>query len=163
MTPADKRAEQFRKIHGLVRLLGMNDDAYRDMLRDRYGVQSSKELTPQSRAALIRLLASQVSDKARNFNDLKERQKHKASPAQLRAIEAMWAGVSRARTSDARKKALNAFCERLTGVSVLAWISKADAKVLIRAIKAMGAATPEEFNSTKTTTNPQRGQDGKER
>lgn len=152
MTPADKRAEQYRKIHGLVRLLGMTDDAYRDMLRDRYGVQSSKELTPQSRAALIRLLASQVSDKARNFNDLKERQKHKASPAQLRAIEAMWAGVSRARTSDARKKALNAFCERLTGVSVLAWISKADAKTLIKALVAMGATPPEQFNKNKPQT-----------
>ena len=40
-TPADKRAEQYRQIHGLVRLLGMNDEAYRDMLRDRYQVESS--------------------------------------------------------------------------------------------------------------------------
>lgn len=152
MTPADKRAEQYRKIHGLVRLLGMTDDAYRDMLRDRYGVQSSKELTPQSRAALIRLLAAQVSEKARNFNDLKDRQKHKASPAQLRAIEAMWAKVSRAETSEARKKALNAFCERLTGVSCIQWIGKADAKTLIKALVAMGATPPEQFNKNKPKT-----------
>lgn len=150
-TPADKRAEQYRQIHGLVRLLGMNDEAYRDMLRDRYQVESSKQLSTQQRSSLIRSLREQVHGKVQKFNELSGRAKHKASPAQLRAIEAMWAQVSRAETSEERRKALNAFCKRLTGVEVVTWICKDDAKVLIKAIHAMGAQSPEEFNRNKNT------------
>lgn len=148
-TPADKRAEQYRQIHGLVRLLGMNDEAYRDMLRDRYQVESSKQLSTQQRSSLIKSLREQVHGKAQKFNELSGRAKHKASPAQLRAIEAMWAQVSRAETSEDRRKALNAFCKRLTDVEVVTWICKDDAKVLIKAIHAMGAQSPEEFNRNK--------------
>ncbi len=148
-TPADKRAEQYRQIHGLVRLLGMNDEAYRDMLRDRYQVESSKQLSTQQRSSLIKSLREQVHGKVQKFNELSGRAKHKASPAQLRAIEAMWAQVSRAETSENRRKALNAFCKRLTGVEVVTWICKDDAKVLIKAIHAMGAQSPEKFNRNK--------------
>jgi ribonuclease HII len=148
-TPADKRAEQYRQIHGLVRLLGMNDEAYRDMLRDRYQVESSKQLSTQQRSSLIKSLREQVHGKVQKFNELSGRARHKASPAQLRAIEAMWAQVSRAETSEDRRKALNAFCKRLTGVEVVTWICKDDAKVLIKAIHAMGAQSPEEFNRNK--------------
>lgn len=148
-TPADKRAEQYRQIHGLVRLLGMNDEAYRDLLRDRYQVESSKQLSTQQRGSLIKSLREQVHGKVQKFNELSGRAKHKASPAQLRAIEAMWAQVSRAETSEDRRKALNAFCKRLTGVEVVTWICKDDAKVLIKAIHAMGAQSPEEFNRNK--------------
>lgn len=150
-TPADKRAEQYRQIHGLVRLLGMNDEAYRDMLRDRYQVESSKQLSTQQRSSLIKSLREQVHGKVQKFNELSGRAKHKASPAQLRAIEAMWAQVSRAETSEDRRKALNTFCKRLTGVEVVTWICKDDAKVLIKAIHAMGAQSPEEFNRNKNT------------
>lgn len=150
-TPADKRAEQYRQIHGLVRLLGMNDEAYRDMLRDRYQVESSKQLSTQQRSSLIKSLREQVHGKVQKFNELSGRAKHKASPAQLRAIEAMWAQVSRAETPEDRRKALNAFCKRLTGVEVVTWICKDDAKVLIKAIHAMGAQSPEEFNRNKNT------------
>ena len=150
-TPADKRAEQYRQIHGLVRLLGMNDEAYRDMLRDRYQVESSKQLSTQQRSSLIKSLREQVHGKVQKFNELSGRAKHKASPAQLRAIEAMWAQVSRAETSEDRRKALNAFCKRLTGVEVVTWICKDDVKVLIKAIHAMGAQSPEEFNRNKNT------------
>ena len=148
-TPADKRAEQYRQIHGLVRLLGMNDEAYRDMLRDRYQVESSKQLSTQQRHSLIASLRTQVHAGATKFAHLSGRAKHKASPAQLRAIEAMWAQVSRAETSEERRKALNAFCKRLTGVDVITWICKDDAKTLIKAIQAMGAQSPEEFNRNK--------------
>lgn len=150
-TPADKRAEQFRQIHGLVRLLGLDDAAYRDMLADRYGVRSSKDLLPQQRFALVRSLREQVHGNVQKFSELSGRARHKASPAQLRAIEAMWAQVSRAETSEARSKALNAFCKRLTGVEVIRWICKDDAKILIKAIHAMGAQSPEEFNRNKNT------------
>lgn len=144
MTPADRRAQDFKTIHGLARLLGLNDEAYRDMLNDRYHVRSSKDLNPQQRFQLIKELREKVHSNVQKFNDLGKR-KFKASPKQLRAIEAMWAQVSRAETSADRRKALNAFCKRLTGVEVITWICKDDAKILIKAIQAMGAKSPEQF------------------
>lgn len=144
MTPADRRAQDFKVIHGLARLLGLNDEAYRDMLNDRYHVQSSKDLNPQQRFQLIKELRVQVHGNVQKFNELGKR-KFKASPKQLRAIEAMWAQVSRATTAKDRSKALNAFCKRLTGVEVITWICKDDAKIIIKAIQAMGAKSPEQF------------------
>ena len=144
MTPADRRAQDFKTIHGLARLLGLNDEAYRDMLNDRYHVRSSKDLNPQQRFQLIKELREKVHSNVQKFNELGKR-KFKASPKQLRAIEAMWAQVSRAETSADRRKALNAFCKRLTGVEVITWICKDDAKILIKAIQAMGAKSPEQF------------------
>ena len=149
MTPADRRARDYKAIHGLARLLGMNDDAYRDMLFDRYKVRSSKDLSPGQRVALVKSLREQVHANVKKFSELSGRARHKASPAQLRAIEAMWAQVSRAETPEARRSALNAFCKRLTGVNVITWICKDDAKTLIKAIQAMGAQSPEEFNRNK--------------
>lgn len=144
MTPADRRTQDFKTIHGLARLLGLNDEAYRDMLNDRYHVRSSKDLNPQQRFQLIKELREKVHSNVQKFNELGKR-KFKASPKQLRAIEAMWAQVSRAETSADRRKALNAFCKRLTGVEVITWICKDDAKILIKAIQAMGAKSPEQF------------------
>lgn len=153
MTPADRRAEQYRRIHGLARLLGLNDEAYRDMLFDRYRVRSSKELNPQQRFQLINELREKVHANVAEFNDLVDRKKHLATPAQLKAIEAMWAKVSRATTAADRKKALNAFVKRLTGIDHVRWITMHDARTLIRAINAMGAMTPEEFkNHTQPKT-----------
>lgn len=144
MTPADRRTQDFKTIHGLARLLGLNDEAYRDMLNDRYHVRSSKDLNPQQRFQLIKELREKVHSNVQKFNELGKR-KFKASPKQLRAIEAMWAQVSRATNSADRRKALNAFCKRLTGVEVITWICKDDAKILIKAIQAMGAKSPEQF------------------
>lgn len=145
----DKKNEQYRCIHTLVHLLGMNDDAYRDMLFDRYGVRSSKQLSSLQRNSLIRQLRQQVHGEASQFSNFANRAKHKATPAQLRAIEAMWSQVSRAETLEARRSALNAFCKRLTGIDMIIWISKEDAKILINAMQAMGAQSPEKFNQTK--------------
>ena len=144
MTPADRRTQDYKTIHGLARLLGLNDEAYRDMLNDRYHVRSSKDLNPQQRFQLIKELRVQVHGNVQKFNELGKR-KFKASPKQLRAIEAMWAQVSRATNSADRRKALNAFCKRLTGVEVITWICKDDAKILFKAIQAMGAKSPEQF------------------
>lgn len=148
-TPADRRAEQYRQIHGLARLLGMTDDAYRDMLFDRYSVRSCKDLSSGQRFALIKSLREQVHGNVAEFNDLVDRKKHLATPKQLRAIDAMWAKVSRATTPADRKNALNAFVKRLTGIDNVRWITMHDARTLIRAINTMGAMTPEEFNRNK--------------
>lgn len=152
MTPADRRAQDFKVIHGLARLLGLNDEAYRDMLDDRYQVRSSKDLNPQQRFQLIKELREKVHGNVQKFNDLVERKKHLATPRQLRAIEAMWAKVSRAMTAADRKKALDAFVKRLTGIDHVRWITMHDAQTLIRAIKTMGAMTPDEFKQHTTQT-----------
>lgn len=150
MTPADRRAADYKAIHGLARLLGLNDDAYRDLLDDRYHVRSAKELNPQQRFHLIQELRAKVHDNVQKFSELGKR-KLRATPKQLRAIEAMWAKVSRADNSKERAKALDNFCHRLTGVMSIRWITPTDAKTLINAIQAMGAQTPEQYKQTQTT------------
>lgn len=146
MNSYDIKKEEYRRLHALARILGMDDAAYRDMLMDRYGVRSSKELHSATRKALIRDLTSQVSIKSKRFNDLKDRQ-DKATPAQLRAVEAMWNQVTRMETAADKRKALDSFVHRLTGVRLLRWCSKKDIRSLIKAIQAMGALAPDQFNS----------------
>jgi len=153
MTPADKRTADYRRIHGLARLLGQSEEQYRDMLSDRYGVRSSKDLHPNQRRALIADLARQVAAGAKRFTDLADRSRDKATPAQLRAIEAMWAKVSRQTTSQARSLALDSFCSRLTGCRCIRWITKVDARTMIKAINAMGALSPEQYNQQPQEVN----------
>lgn len=154
MNSYDIKKEEFRRLHALAHILGMDDEAYRDMLMDRYGVRSSKELHSATRKALIRDLTSQVSIKTKRFTDFKDRQ-DKASPAQLRAVEAMWNQVTRMEIAADKRKALDSFVHRLTGVRLLRWCSKKDIRVIIKAIQAMGALSPEQFNNNqkKVVTN----------
>lgn len=146
MNSYDIKKGEYRRLHALANILGMDDEAYRDMLSDRYGVRSSKDLHSASRKALIRELTVQVKNESKRFSDLKERQ-DKATPAQLRAVEAMWNQVTRMETTKQKRLALDAFVNRITGIRFLMWCPKKDIRAIIKAIQAMGAITPEQFNS----------------
>lgn len=142
---------QCSRIHALAAVLGMGDAQYRDMLRDLYGKHSSKELTPTQQIELVRILAKQVSAANSKRNTLKNRNRAWATHRQLNAIEAMWKKVSRAETEESRKLALNAFCKRITGCELLEWLKKKDIRKLIKAMEAMGASTPEQYNKQPLT------------
>ncbi|MFA6688844.1 MAG: regulatory protein GemA [Sphaerochaetaceae bacterium] len=147
---------QYRRIHAYARLAAMDDAAYRDMLMDRYGVRSSKALSGRQRYDLEKSLESLAHGKVKKYQDLKERE-DKATPRQLRAIEAMWASVSRMPSARERRAALDAFCFRIAGVSVLRWISKKDVRAIMAALSAMGAARPEEYVKQHTTMEANHG------
>lgn len=140
-----------RSLHAMAHLLGMDDSAYRDLLRDNYGVASSKELSNAQLQALGRSLQSQLHSNTnrKRFSDLKPRPNDKATPAQIRAIEAMWMTVSNRPTTEEKRQALNAMCHRITGIQSVRWISKRNAQDLIKAIQSMGAQTPEQYNRSQ--------------
>jgi len=134
----------------MTHLLGMDEAGYRDLLRDNYGVESSKKLTAPQLQALGRSLQSQLNGKStrKRFSDLGDRNRDKATPAQIRAIEAMWMGISTQPTTEDKRKALDAMCLRITGVRSVRWIGKRQAQDLIKAIQSMGAKSPEQYNRT---------------
>jgi hypothetical protein len=66
----------------------------------------------------------------------------------------MWKKVSRAETDEGRKLALLAFCKRITGCELLEWLRKNDIRKLMKAMEAMGASTPEQYNNQPLTGEP---------
>ena len=159
MTVAEEkvRKSDLAQIHSLAHLLRLNDEVYRDMLYDLFGVRSSAALKRAQRYTLIQTMRGKLGPTLQRHIDLSKRHETKATPAQLRAIEAMWSVVSRAETPEMKKVALDSFCETLVGVRFLRWIDKDDAKKLIRAIEAMEAQKPEDYNKQHNTTEASHG------
>jgi len=146
---------QCSRIHALAAVLGMGDSQYRDMLRDLYGKHSSKELTPAQQTELTKILCKQVATaNNRERRNFKSRHPAWATHRQLNAIEAMWKKVSRAETAEGRRLALLSFCKRITGCELLEWLRKNDIRKLMKAMEAMGASTPEQYNNQPLTGEP---------
>lgn len=135
----------------MAHLLGMDDGSYRAFLRDNHGVESSKDLTPAQLQGLGRVLQAQLNGKStrKRFSDLAGRMQDMATPAQIRAIEAMWMGVSTQATTEDKRKALDSMCLRITGIRTVRWLTKRKAQDLIKAIQSMGAQAPEQYNRTR--------------
>jgi hypothetical protein len=55
--PPRASREQIKRIHALAKRLGMNEEAYRRLLSERFGCQSSKSLTPEQAEELAREMA----------------------------------------------------------------------------------------------------------
>jgi hypothetical protein len=55
--PPRASREQIKRIHALAKRLGMNEEAYRRLLAERFGCQSSKSLTPEQAEELAREMA----------------------------------------------------------------------------------------------------------
>jgi phage gp16-like protein len=135
------------RIHSLAAMIPLDDGEYRDMLYDLYGKRSSKQLTKLQQNELCDLLQKRANAKnGRKWSEPKRRNPMMATPKQLRALEAMWAGVSRAETAEARERALQKFCKRIAGIDHPKWLKKTDIRKMFRALEEMGAATPEQYN-----------------
>lgn len=138
-------ASQIKKIHTVKGALCLDDDTYRAILTERFGVASSKELTRLQASDLIDELERQAiacskwvkrTPSPKKFVELEGRY-GMASPAQLRKIEAMWNDVSRMEEPDAKRKALRHFVERITRVSDLRFLNMDGACRVICALEAM--------------------------
>jgi hypothetical protein len=153
MKADENRSNAYKHIHTLVHLIGMNDEAYRDMLLDRYNVKSSKELSGPQRVALIKVLETQAKEVVLKRQAEYQKSTSMATASQIRAIEAMWMGISRMPTREAKKEALNHFCKRITGIAFIGWLNKKSAHKLIKAIQQMGAKSPAQFNNKREVKN----------
>ena len=137
MSGAGTRRGMLAKIHVAIKQTGMTDDEYRFTLQDRFGVDSSAELTNGQLHTLLDIF------RARGFQDApgtKAKVKPKAelaSDGQSKMIRALWlelrdAGVLR----DPSEQGLAMFIKRQTGVERLEWLSTAKASQVIEALKA---------------------------
>lgn len=128
-------------IHTLRKVLALSEEVYRDMLKDNFNVSSSKELSVDQAATLIRSLKAHVDGPpgqppTKKWDHLTGRP-GMASPAQLRLVEAMWKDVSRVKESAPRSEALRAFLEKRFHVKALLWLEASQVQKVIRALKAM--------------------------
>jgi len=133
--------DQLRVIHGLVRQLGMEDDDYRAMLYRDFQVNSSKHLSDDHARLLILRLRERLgyTSGVKKFEDMAGRP-GKATPAQLRMLEAMWKDVSKMHGRRQREDALEALLKnRLNLKGGLAWLDKRDVQRVVKLLKAMKA------------------------
>jgi hypothetical protein len=134
------RNNQIKAIHTVIHAIGMSDEAYRDMLWDGFKITTSKALDQQQAARLLIHLNTLAGRPGSRFDNL-DRGRDMASPRQIRMIEAMWAGVSKAEGASARYHALNKFVKRITGVSDIRFLPRYSVRKIIKAIKTMVGAT----------------------
>lgn len=147
-----------KAIHAVVHKLGLDDDAYREILMQRYRAKSCKELTWQQAEELLEHLngtpsptlprwgresnsspqRGEVRRGALKYTDM-DRRPGFASGAQLRLIDAMWNQVSRAEEPEAREKALDSFVNRIAQVAGLRMLKGWQVEKIVRALEGMGA------------------------
>ena len=134
-------AYQIKIIHVAKAQLGISDDDYRDMLKERYyGKKSSKHLSVKEAADLIAHFEKcgfKRFSKSRStrFNELESRP-GMASPRQLRKIEAMWGDMCKANSKAA---ALRKFLWREVKVTDLRFLEKHKAHKMIEILKKIQA------------------------
>ena len=140
-------------IHTLVSRLGMPDDQYRQMLRDRCGVETSRALTPSQQRDLAndlnallpeadRLRITGAGGARKRFEHLAEREAQYATPAQLRMLEATWVERSRKPTRQEAQAALNEFLLHRFGIGRVEWILKAQVGKILAAIRKVDPDAP---------------------
>lgn len=142
-------SHQRQQIGYMRKLLGLDDDTYREMLSQYNSAESSKDLSVYDANILLNKLCDMAKNagtfqskastrmKQYKYNNLGYRS-GMASPAQLRKIEAMWFNVSYSKTDEARVKGLNTMVKRITGKDSLKFITCSDVSKLIKAIEEMG-------------------------
>jgi len=134
--------QQIKVIHTLKSRLGISDEVYRSILRD-WHVYSSTQLTAEGADQLIHFLRHAAE---REGKWIQPRKKYAhlagrygmATPKQLRMIEAMWSGVSRASKPAERAYALCSFLERF-GINRLEDLEFHQVHKVVRTLQAMKA------------------------
>ena len=149
--------KQRQQIGYLRKVVGLDEDTYRDMLAG-YNVSSSKELDIKQAGILINKLRDigvqtgsykpkkMYSFNKYKFNSLGERDEKMATPAQLRYIEIMWFGVSNQKTDEARAIALEKMLMKIVGKQKLRFLTKTDVAKVLQTLKMMEAQKNDSIN-----------------
>ncbi|MEW5819347.1 MAG: regulatory protein GemA [Cyanobacteriota bacterium] len=138
--------KQIKLIKTIIGKMGIGDDLYREMLENRYGVNSCKQLTCSQSTEFVNYLKDQANQSGLHFpkasmnrhkhNNLADRE-GMASPKQLRKIEAMWFDYTRDTDEASRTKRLNAFLEHRFKVTNLKFLDKQTTSKVIYCIGKM--------------------------
>jgi len=140
-------------IHTLVSRLGMPDDQYRQMLRDRCGAETSRALTPIQQRALAndlnallpedrRLRITGAGGARRRFAHLGNREPKYATPAQLRMLEATWVERSRQPTIEEKREVLNQFLLHRFKIGSIEWVLKDQVGKILKALQHVDPDSP---------------------
>lgn len=135
--------QQIKLIHTLRSAMSMDEDTYRAVLIEAFGVDSSKDLSFSEAEGIIRYFEKEAvslgvwiqRNREGKYNGLKGREGF-ATPAQLSLIEGLWKKVSRVDPSD-QDDALRSFVKRQAGVSDLRFLKGPDASKVIGALRSM--------------------------
>ncbi|MGN1124598.1 MAG: regulatory protein GemA [Candidatus Gastranaerophilaceae bacterium] len=140
-------AKQRQDLGYMRKLMGFDDDIYYEMMFNRYGVRSSKDLTQKQINEYINYLRDnaiqtgafkpKASFNKYKYNNLANRDKKMASPKQLRKIEAMWLDRTKAKTNEEKAKALKSFIKRITGKEGITFLTAVDVRKIINALENM--------------------------
>jgi len=150
---------QIAKLHTLKSQLRLSDEEYGAAL-ESYGVTSSKNLSYEQAADLIKKLIAMLPKelrKAQEENFMQRRilgqaqgkkkydelgirynhqlQEHYATPKQLRMIEAMW--MTSPRVENKNEQAFLKFVKRITGKEKLEWLMLSDIRKIVKGIKSL--------------------------
>ncbi|WP_337872901.1 phage protein GemA/Gp16 family protein [Ignavibacterium sp.] len=142
---------QISKIHLLKSQLRLSDEEYGAAL-ESYGVATSKSLTYQQAADLIRKLIKLLpkelrenftrgrKDEKKKYDELGIRwndrlNEHYATPKQLRMIEAMW--MTSPRVEHKTEEAFKKFCKRISGKDRIEYLLGSDIRKITKAIESL--------------------------
>ena len=115
-------------IHTAKRVLGLDDEAYRDMLWSIAGERSAKGLTPAQLDRVITRLREM---------GFEPRPMRKLPHPQQRKIAAMWSQLHREGLVRSRSdRSLDAFVKRMTEIERLEWLPPAECNLVIEALKS---------------------------
>lgn len=133
-TAEQQRRADLAKIHIAKKDLGLSEDVYQDILYQAGGVESSADLKPAGRRAVLarfRELGWKPRGKGRQTGGRKL-----ADDPRSRKIRALWIELHQAgKVKDPSEDALLAFVHRLTRRKALQWLTPAQASTVIEALK----------------------------
>lgn len=134
----DLRGSDLAKIHIAKKALGLDDDAYRDVLQAVCKVTSAKQLDVQGRQKLLakfRTMGWKPEGAAAKGS--KKKAWKPTAGSQAAKILALWLELRRQGKLDRpTDEALFAFCKKLTGVERPDWLTAAQANDVIEGLKA---------------------------
>ncbi len=137
-TPATPPARKRRlaALHAAKRDLGLDDEAYRDMLEEKTGKRSAKDCTDAELDAVLEALRKSGGYKRRGDRVAID----DTDSAQIVMIKTLWLQLAdRGAAKSASEAALNAWVKRQVGIDRVHWLTPEAANTVIESLKQWGA------------------------
>jgi len=129
--------KQVKYLHGLYRAVGWDEDMYKFVLYNDYGVESTKDLSISDANTLIRVLKAVVTGESNAL----------ASYRQCALIRHLWLEIDYSNGENGDEH-LNAFLLKRFKKSKVEDLTKTEAIKLIKMINAMAKQAKERFGKT---------------
>lgn len=131
---ADIKRREIQLIHVARQKVGMDEDTYRALLRDRFALASSTDMDWQQRKQLLDHF------KMLGFKAVPSKKRSQSRPLagdiQSKKIRELWLTLHTAgKVRNPDESALAAFVKRQTKVDALQWLSTAQASQVIEELK----------------------------